>query len=163
VLLRAGVAQVDGLAAVTPSDSLNAVVAYVAHSVYHVPNVVIRNYDPHWRSLLEALGLQVVSSASWGAQRIEELLYQTGVRIVFSAGNGEVELCEFAVPEAWHGRGLRDLLPDGHCLAVAITRAGRASLPSGETSLATGDVVLVSSTLEGIEALRKRLAPSEEG
>jgi len=42
--------------------------------VYHVPNVVVRNYDPRWQPLHEAFGLQVVSSASWGAQRMEELL-----------------------------------------------------------------------------------------
>lgn len=162
VLLRAGIAQADGLAAVTPFDSLNAVVAHIARTVYHLSNVVIRNYDPRWRSLHEALGLQVVSTASWGAQRIEELLYQTEIRTVFSAGNGEVELYEVAVPEAWQGRRLQDLLPDNRCLAAAITRAGRAELPTPETRLAAGDVVLLSSTLEGIEALRKRLARPEE-
>lgn len=162
VLRRAGITRAAGLAAVTNSDSINAVVAYVAHTVYHVPNVVVRNYDPHWRSVHEAFGLQVVSSASWGAQRIEEMLYQTEIHTVFSAGNGEVEIYEVAVPPAWDGRHLQDLLPGDQCLAVSITRAGKAMLPSAETVLEDDDVIHVSATLEGSEALRARLAGRKE-
>ncbi len=74
VLVRAGIEQAQGLAAVTNSDSVNAVVCHVARTVFHVPHVVARNYDPRWRPVHEALGLTVVSSTAWGAQRIEELL-----------------------------------------------------------------------------------------
>ena len=157
VLRRAGIEQAEGLAAVTNSDSLNAVVAHVARTVYHVPQVVVRNYHPHWRPLHEAFGLQVVSSTSWGAQRIEELLYHADARSVFSAGNGEVEIYELVVPEAWRGHSLEDLLPTGQCLAVALTRAGRAMLPSQAARLEGGDVLHLSATLAGIEALRHRL------
>src|SRR5512137_2988681 len=65
VLHRAGIEQAEGLAAVTSSDSVNAVVAHVAHIQYRIPHVVTRNYDPRWRALLEAFNLQLVSSASW--------------------------------------------------------------------------------------------------
>jgi len=61
VLHRAGIGQADAL-------------AHVARTAYHVPNVVVRNYNPRWQPLHEAFGLQVVSSASWGVQRMEELL-----------------------------------------------------------------------------------------
>lgn len=162
VLRRAGVAQAQGLAAATNSDSVNAVVAHVAQVVYHVPHIVIRNYDPHWRPLHEAFGLHVVSSASWGAQRMEELLYQSEIRTVFSAGNGEVEVYEFGVPDAWHGAGLADLVPDGLCTVAAVTRAGKAQLPSRDTRLETGDVILLSATLEGILELRQRLVRPKE-
>lgn len=163
VLVRAGIEQAEGLAAVTNSDPLNAVVARVANMVYHLTNVVVRNYDPRWRPLLEAIGLQVVSSSSWGAQRIEELLYHSEVRTVFSAGNGEVGIYEFKVPQTWHGRLLQGLLPEGQCLAVAVTRAGRAMLPSAITHVQAGDLVLLSATLEGVEALRQRLTLPKEG
>ncbi|MBU0494614.1 MAG: TrkA family potassium uptake protein [Chloroflexi bacterium] len=76
VLRRAGIEQADGLAAVTSLDPVNAVVAHVARTVYHVPTVVVRNYNPRWRVIHEAFGLPVISSTSWGAQRIEELLTQ---------------------------------------------------------------------------------------
>jgi trk system potassium uptake protein TrkA len=157
VLHRAGIDQADAVATVTNSDTVNAVVAHVARVVYRVPRVVARNYDPNLRMLHETFGLQVISSASWGAQRIEELFYEAPVTAVFSAGNGEVEIYEFVVPQAWDGHLLGDLLPAEECLAVAVTRAGRASLPSQEFRVEAGDVLHLSATWDGVEALRNRL------
>jgi trk system potassium uptake protein TrkA len=163
VLRRAGIEAADALAAVTNDDSLNAVVAHVASHSYRVPRVVVRNYDPRRRPLHETFGLQVVSSAAWGAQRLEELLTQSGVRTVFSAGNGEVEIYELVVPRAWHGRRLHELVAEGMCLPVAWTRAGRAALPSRDVCLESGDVVLLSATLDGMAALRDQLPQARGG
>ncbi|MBZ0169213.1 portal protein [Candidatus Methylomirabilis lanthanidiphila] len=163
VLRRAGIEQADGLAAVTNSDSLNAVVAHIARTVYRVPQVVVRNYHPRWRALHEAFGLQVVSSTSWGAQRIEELLYPSFARCVFSAGNGEVEIYELSVPEVWHGRILQEFLHGSQCLPVALTRAGKAMLPGPEERLEAGDILHLSSTMDGIEMLRERLTMPQGG
>lgn len=163
VLRRAGIAQADGLAAVTNSDAVNAVIGHVACDVYHVPSVVARNYDPRWRSLQEAFGLQVVSSASWGAQRIVQLLHQPGLHAVWSAGSGEVEVYELVIEETWQGRSLGELLADADCRAVALTRAGRATLPDVENRLEAGDIIHVSATLDGVGALRRRLASQGEG
>jgi trk system potassium uptake protein TrkA len=163
VLRRTGIEEADGLAAVTNSDPVNAVAGHLARAVYNVPNVVVRNYDPRWRELHEAFGLQVVSSTAWGAQRIEELLSQPMGRAVFSAGNGEVEVYEFAVPGAWAGRTVADLVPAGtDCLPVSVTRAGMARLPQPGLRFEAGDVLHVSATLPGMEALRARVAEKKE-
>jgi trk system potassium uptake protein TrkA len=162
VLERAGIDKADGLAAVTNSDTLNAVVAHTARTVYKVPHVVVRNYDPSLRPVLEAFGFQIVSSTAWGAQRIEELLGGAAVHTVFSAGNGEVEVYETIVPEQWNGRKLGELLGKAEpCLPVALTRAGCSSLPSADTGLEAGDVLDVSTTAKGIAALRASLAGKE--
>lgn len=163
VLHRAGIEHADALAAVSNSDSLNAVIAHVARVEYHIPHVVVRNYDPHWRPIMEAFGLQVICASSWGAQRLEELLSPGALHTVFSAGNGEVEIYEFIVPQAWHGRKLADLIPTQGCIPVAFTHAGRAMLPSPELRLETGDVIHVSATREGMEALCQRAGAPQEG
>jgi trk system potassium uptake protein TrkA len=163
VLERAGVHEADGLAAVTNSDTLNAVVAHVARTLYHVPNVVARNYDPNLRTVIEAFGLQIVGSTYWGAQRIEELLMNPSQRMVYSAGNGEVEVYEVQIPEEWNGRTLGELLqPFDQCYPVALSRAGRSSLPDPATILQAGDFLDVSSTFEGIGALTERLSKKAE-
>jgi trk system potassium uptake protein TrkA len=163
VLERAGIHEADGLAAVTNSDTLNAVVAHAARTLYHVPNVVARNYDPNLRSVIEAFGLQIVGSTYWGAQRVEELLMNPSQRMVYSAGNGEVEVYEVQIPETWNGRTVRDLLaPLDQCYPVALSRAGRSSLPEADMKLQTGDMLDVSSTFEGIGALTARLSTKVE-
>lgn len=157
VLRRAGLHEADGLAAVTNSDAMNAVVAHIAREEFKVPNVVVRNYNSRWRPTLEEFGLQLVSSSSWGAQRIEELLYQQETRTVYSSGNGEVELYEFAVRDQWNGRRIGDLLPEQECVIASLTRAGRAVIPSREMLLETGDVIVVSATLAGSQEIHRRL------
>jgi trk system potassium uptake protein TrkA len=163
VLDRAGIKEADGLAAVTNSDTLNAVVAHTARTYYHVPVVVARNYDPNLRPVIESFGLQTVSSTFWGAQRVEELLINPSQRVVYSAGNGEVEVYEVSIPEAWNGRRLRELMePLEQCFAVALTRAGRSFLPELGMPLQTGDMLNFSSTYDGVSALTSRLTGKAE-
>jgi len=163
VLERAGIRDSDGLAAVTNSDTLNAVVAHAARTIYNVPNVVARNYDPNLRSVIEAFGLQTVGSTYWGAQRVEELLMSPSQRMVYSAGNGEVEVYEVQIPMEWDGHTVEELLePLKDCYPVALSRAGRSSLPESGMRLQTGDMLDVSSTFEGIGALTERLSKKAE-
>jgi trk system potassium uptake protein TrkA len=161
VLEKAGIRETESLATVTNSDPVNAVVAHVARTVYGVPSVVARNYDPRWRALHEAMGLTSVSSTAWGAQRIEELLERPGLRVVFSAGNGEVELYEVPVPTSWVGRTLGALVAGIPCSPVSLTRGGRASLPEPERVLSAGDILHVTATLEGASRLGRRLEGGE--
>ena len=163
VLERAGIREADGLAAVTNSDTLNAVVAHAAREFYNVPIVVARNYDPNLRSVIEAFGLQTVGSTLWGAQRVEELLMNPTEKVVYSTGNGEVEVYEVRIPEEWNDRTMGELLgPLKQCYPVALTRAGRSSLPEAGTKLREGDLLNVSSTFEGISALTARLFKKAE-
>jgi trk system potassium uptake protein TrkA len=163
LLVRAGIERADALAAVTPDDAVNAVVAHVAKETYEVPIVVVRDYDPRKRSLHEAFGHQVVSPSVWGAQRIEELLSGSALHTVFSAGNGEVEIYEFSVPAAWEGKRLREAVSDPPARVIALTRAGRASIPDPDSKILAGDVVNVAATQAGIEQLQEAVRQAEEG
>ena len=162
LLLRAGIDTADALAAVTPVDAVNAVVAHTAKIVWNVKNIVVRDYEPAKRELHETFGYQMVSPSMWGAQRMEEMLSGGALRAVFSAGNGEVEVYEFSVPAAWHGKHLAELLYNGSCQPVAVSRAGSAMLPSSSLLVQQGDVIHVSATQEGIEALRMRIFDAGE-
>jgi len=157
VLIRAGIEEADAVAAVSDSDEMNLIVGRIARDIYKVRNVIARNFSPNNRRLFEIFGLQVVSSTSWGAQRVEELMYHSEIRTVFSAGNGEVEVYEVTVPQEWQGRLLDDLVPCDECSIVALTRAGKAVIPSRDAVLQSGDLVSVAATFEGIENLRQRI------
>ena len=162
---RAGVETCDGVAVTTNSDTVNAVIGHAIRSHFpEVKQVIIRNYDPAMREMQEAFGLQLVSSTAWGAERLQELLIDPSFRAVFSAGNGEVELYELLIEAAWQGRPLRSLMSScgASGVVVALTRAGRAELPTADHLFQAGDILTVSATLEGIEALRKRLQSGPE-
>ncbi len=162
VLHRAGIEKADALAAATNQDALNVVVAHIARVIYHVPNVVVRNYDPHTRPLLEAFGVRLVSSTSWGAERIVEMLNQDPIHAVFSAGNGDVEVFEFLVPDAWQGKRLANLSLPGSTIPIAVSRGGNTMFPDPEMPMQTGDIIYFSATQEGYEALRGYLLSLRE-
>ncbi len=159
VLHRAGIEKADAVIALTSSDSLNAVVCHAARTLHRVPRVIARNYDPAWLPLLEAFGLQSVSSALWAAQHIEEMLAST-MTPVLSTGHGEVEVYEMAVPHSWVGKQVSEVLA-ANSIAVSLTRAGKAVLPTPTTVLEEGDMMHVSATLEGAAELQAQLQKAE--
>ena len=162
VLKRAGIETCDGLAAVTNMDTLNAVICHIAQKEYKITNVVARNYDPYLMPLYESFNIQVISSTSWGSQRIEEMLIDAEGRTVFSAGNGEVEVYEIEIPASWNNKRIGDLITCGDCKWIAVTRAGRAFLPEIDTLLNTGDILAVAATMEGIQETRTNLRRKQE-
>lgn len=157
VLLRAGIEEAEAVACVTNSDALNAVVGHVAKTVYHVPKVVVRNYDSRLRHIYDLFHLQVISSSIWGAQRLDEMITKTPARTIFSAGNGEVEIYEITVTEAVAGKRIGELNVPGKSLVVSLTRDGRAVLPAEDESLVLGDMLCVSATPEGITRIQRML------
>jgi trk system potassium uptake protein TrkA len=123
--------------------------------------VISRSYNPQLRKIHEIFGLQLISSTSWGAQRIEEILLQTDLRLIFSAGNGEVEIYEVIIPDNLNGKMLEVLFVSASCNPVALTRFGKAIIPDNKTILQTGDLIQVSATFEGARILRQKLQGHE--
>jgi trk system potassium uptake protein len=163
-LSRAGADKADGVAVVTSSDTMNAVIGHAIRTYYpNIKQVIARNYDPALREMLEAFGLQIISSTSWGAERVMELLIDPSFRAVFSAGNGEVEVYEMYISTQWDGMTIASLLEGcNNTVCAALTRAGRAELPDPNSTLKSGDVLTVSATFEGVKALRAKLHESKE-
>ena len=162
VLRRAQVEEADALAAVTRSDSLNALVAHVARTEYRVARCVARNADPRQRALQEALGVAIVGSQDWGAQRMMELLSDAPRRVDLEEGGSEFAVHRLEVPEGWRGRTLGELLPEERTRTLAVIRAGRRLRFSNPLPLETGDVIYLAAEPAEMEAVWKQVQTREE-
>ena len=162
-LERAGIETAKAVAAVTSSDNVNATVARIARDIYQVKRVVARLYNPRRAAVYEKLNLQTISSSSWGAHRIEQLLVHPGMQSVSSAGNGEVQVYELTVPAEWSGRKISELIPVEHAIPVSLARNGKGCLPRLESLLESQDILQVSSTTEGLRILRERIHENGNG
>lgn len=129
VLLEAGITRADGLAAVTASDDANIVTARLAKQVFHVPRAVARVYDPAKAAVFGRLGLQTISTTSWGISRLTELLVASPLDTVASLGNGGVDLVEAEAPPLLVGRMVEDITVPGEVRVVAISRGASTFLP----------------------------------
>lgn len=149
VLLRAGIEQADGLAAVTGDDRVNAVVARVARQLFRVPRVVARLYDPRTAEIYRRLGIQTIAPVTWGVHRMADLLCASPLNVVQSLGSGDADLVEVDITPHLVGRTIDDLTIPGEAHVVAIVRRGATILPAHGAALQPGDrlyaVVLAAS------------------
>lgn len=153
VLLQAGIDTADGIAAVTGSDEVNAVVARLAGRFFRVPKVVARLHDPRKAQIYHRLGVQVVAPVDWGIQRAADLLTFSDVGALISLGTGQVDVVEVDLPHLLAGRPIEELTAPGEVMPVAISRAGTTFIPTTGTTMQAGDIV----HLAVVGASRRRL------
>ncbi|MGQ9903455.1 MAG: potassium channel family protein [Anaerolineae bacterium] len=140
-LLEAGIEEADAFAATSSSDNANIVAARAARLMFHVPRVVARLFDPRRAEIYQRLGLVTISSTTWGARRIYELLTNAEIDCVMSFGAGEVKLVQVEVSAALAGRMVKHITVPGEVSVVSITRKGQAFLPALGAEFRQGDIL----------------------
>lgn len=163
VLIDAGIEQADAFVAASQSDNANIIAARIARNIFHVPRVVARLYDPLRAEIYRRLGLLTISTTTWGAERIRELVTVAELDPVFSFGSGEVSLVALEIPAHLIGRMVRDLTVVGESYVVSITREGEAFLPVIGTEFRQGDMVHVAVMANAMNRFKTLLGLGEEG
>ncbi|MEW6232803.1 MAG: TrkA family potassium uptake protein [Chloroflexota bacterium] len=74
VLRSAGIEKADAFAAVTNGDNTNIMASQIASTIFHVPRVVTRIYDPIREETYRTLGLDTICPTSVGARLFKERL-----------------------------------------------------------------------------------------
>lgn len=144
VLLRAGIERSDALAALTSGDNANIVTARIARTIFRVPKVVARVYDPRRAEVYARLGLQTVSTTAWGASRVQQLLVHAELNVIRSLGTGGLSIVEHEVPSHWVGRDVGHVSVPGAISVTAILRKEAALLPARETVFQPGDLAVIA-------------------
>lgn len=157
VLLNAGIEHADAFAATSRSDNANIVAARIARSVYRVPRVVARLYDPRHAEIYRRLGLVTISPTTWGAERIYQLLTHTGLDQITSFGHGEVSLIGVEAPPQLEGRLVREVSVPGEVSVVAIVRDGEAHLPTLGMEFEAGDEIYFAVHARAVSRLEALL------
>ncbi len=73
-LRNADIAEADAFVAVTQGDNRNIMAAQVARTVFNVPKVLCRIYDPLREDLYRNLGIEALSPTKIFSQMIKELI-----------------------------------------------------------------------------------------
>src|SRR3990172_2293790 len=157
VLKAAGIEKADAFVSVTNGDNSNILGARIAKNTFRVPKVIARIYDPLREKLYRQLGIQTISSTSWAANKIKDLVLHGELVRHLSFGNGEVDLVEGEIPPALVGRRVADLNIPGEVKVVAVVRLGSAFIPSLGTELQAGDGIQFAVLSSGMPKLKKLL------
>lgn len=141
VLTKAGIEHADALASVTASDEVNLVAARMAKSLYRVPSVAGRVYEPEKAKIYRRLGIQTISPVTLGIERLTSILLYSHLDIERSIGSGQVNLIDITVRHRLVNKTPSDLNIPGEIQLVALTRNGKTRLINDAIVFQQGDLL----------------------
>jgi trk system potassium uptake protein TrkA len=163
ILYKAGIEHAEAFVATSSSDNANIIAARIARNIFHVPRVITRLYEPSRGEIYRRFGLLTISSTTWGAERIRELLVHAELDPRLTFGNGEVCLISIETPPHLINRFVKDLNVPGQANVIAIVREDKAFIPSFGTELHDGDVIHMVIQAEAMDRIKDFLGLGEGG
>ena len=157
ILRQARIDRVDAVVASTSTDEANAVIARIARNVYRVPRVIARLYEPIKADIYHRLGIQTISTTTWGIDRATEMLTYNQLDSVYELGNGGVHLVRIEVPLLLVGHNVNEITALGEIHVVSVSRNDRTFIPTMGTILEAGDILYVSVMASSHDKLKSML------
>lgn len=158
VLIRAGIREADGFAAVSSGDNSNVLAARVVREDFGVTNVVARIYDQRRAEVYERLGIPTVATVRWAAGQVLRRLLPEGSEPVWRDPTGSVQLVQVRTHEEWIGRRIATLQAAAGTPLPFVMRFGRGLVPDDQTVLQDGDLVYAAVPAEAVSQVEAVLA-----
>jgi len=160
ILEKAQIHIADAVIACSKSDDANALIGRIARNIYKVPHVISRLYDPRRAEIYRTLGIQTISTTTWGVLRAIEMLSYSGLDSVLTIGDSNVEVMRIDVPPLLIGRTVNELTAVGEIQVVAVSRGNKSFLPMLGTVLQQNDIVYISVLASSAKRLQALLGRS---
>ncbi len=157
ILEQANISRADAVISCSKSDEANALIGKLARDIYRVPRVIARLYDPRRAEIYRSLGIQTLSTTTWGVQRAMEMLSYDKLDSVLTIGDSQVEIVRAETPALLVGRSVSELTVYGEIRVVAISRNNKAFLPSQGTVLNQDDVIYIAVLASSANRLKTLL------
>jgi trk system potassium uptake protein TrkA len=158
VLIEAGVEECDVLVAATDIDNTNLMISEVGRRLFGVPHVLARLYNPDRESAYMQLGLDYAC----GTTLVAEEMYS---KVVAGHGShvdtfGDFEVLRFSLNLEGEGAEsirVSELERDHEIRIVAFERkdTGQSSIPTHESVLHAGDLVIACVRVDLIERFKQ--------
>ena len=157
ILLKAGIENAEAFIAASPSDNANIISARIARNIFRVPRVIARLYDPLRAEVYQRLGLPTISTTTWGAERIVEVITHTDLDIIHLFQDHDTTLVRVEVPARFNGHKVTNLNIPGEVMVVAITRDTHTFIPISGTEFQEGDTVYLTAIPSAMRRLEDLL------
>jgi trk system potassium uptake protein len=140
----------DAFVAVTSNDNANVMAVQLAKKVFGVPRTIARLDDPARADVYRTLDVEYVLGAHLVAVVIHERITSRGLDLHVTFSDGDVEIVEMLLGPSVDGVRVADFQVPDRVRVSAIERDGTTIIPSAETELRTGDL-LVAAVRKGFE------------
>jgi trk system potassium uptake protein TrkA len=157
ILLEAGIETAEGFVAASSSDNANIVAARIARTIFHVPRVVARLYDPVRAEVYQRLGLTTISSTAWGAERIVEVVTHSDLDVLHVFRDGGTTMVRVEALARLNGHRIAQINIPGEVAVIAITRNDHTFIPVSGSEFQEGDTVYIAVIPSAMERLEELL------
>lgn len=141
VLEQAGVANAEGMIAVTRFDNANLMAVEIAHHLYAVPRAVARLFNPEREQVYRKLGIRYVSGTGVLAKLfLNEFREETFPQHVHFP-HGDVGIVDLEVGAGGHGMTIDEFELEGRLRVAAVQRGARVFVPRPDDRIERGDVL----------------------
>lgn len=158
VLVKAGIEDADGFAAVSSGDNSNIIAARVVRETFDVTNVVARIYDPGRAEVYERLGIPTVATVRWAADQVMRRLLPAGSEPLWRDPSGQVRLVEVHADRSWVGQTVGAIEKITRARIPFIQRLGQGIIPSDSTVFQDGDLLYAGVADAELSRLEDRLS-----
>ncbi len=162
VLLKAGITNADGFAAVSNGDNSNILAARVVREQFGVKNVVARIYDPARAEVFEKMGIPTVATVRWTAGQVLAHLLPDVRKPEWLDPSMNVGLQQMNYHDDWVGMPLSQIEADLRVRVASMQRLGSGFVPDARTVLQAGDLVWLAAPLNRLAEVRELLSHAPE-
>jgi trk system potassium uptake protein TrkA len=153
VLRSAGIERADGFAAVSDGDNMNIMAAQVAKTIFKVPMVIARVFDPVKGETYRALGLETVCPTTSAANIIYSKFMIRDEDSHFILPGGGIELVEVAFRSSVRATTVAGVEALDDFKVISLTRNGTTTFPKAADALVEGDHLLVALHISDLPKL----------
>jgi trk system potassium uptake protein len=157
ILLEAGIESAEAFVAASPSDNANIVAARTARNIFRVPRVIARLYDPLRAEVYQRLGLPTISTTTWGAERIVEVVTHTDLDVIHLFQDQYATLVRVEAPARFNGHKVMQMNIPGEMMVVGITRDAHTFIPVSGTEFQEGDTIYLTAIPSAMRRLEDLL------
>ena len=155
ILEKAQINFADAIVACTKSDDANALIGRISRNIYRVPRVISRLYDPRRAEIYRSLGIQTISTTTWGVHQAAEMLSYNQLDSILTLG--DVEIIRVETPALLAGRTVNELTVIGEIQVIAICRDNKTFMPTRGTVFHKHDVIFVAALTTSVNRLKTLL------
>ena len=152
IFKEAGIDKADAVVATTSDDSTNVMICQIAKTE-NVKKIIPVVHSPKNEELFTKLGItSLVSVAGTNASGIKRLLHMFGdSRIIAQLGAGDVQVIEQVVSKKSRLIGKKAVIKKA--VVASVYREGELIIPTPQTVLKKGDVLLVAVKTKDLHAV----------
>jgi len=155
LLKSAGIAQADAFCAVTNGDNTNLIAAQIAKTIFKVPKVITRVYDPKRAEIYKALGLDVISGTVLFASMLRDKIIESRFSS-YLIETGELGVLEIRVNGQLKGKRVSQLnIPNELIVITVIKKKKGTVIPEPDTVVEEGDTIMAVVRTSSLNKIRK--------